>query len=150
MNAFKIELTDAPPAAAREVMVQGLLAYNAGFLGPGGGRALAVLLRDADGAVKGGLWGRTAYGWLFVELLFIPESLRGAGLGAELLGQAEAEARLRGCDGVWLDTMNPMAVGFYQRRGYAPFGTLPDYPKGNDRVFFWKALSLPPGHVSDP
>jgi hypothetical protein len=53
---------------------------------------------------------------------------------------AEAEARARGCSGVWLDTLNPDARLFYQKRGYVTFGKLPDYPGGNSRVFLSKRL----------
>ena len=43
----------------------------------------------------GGLWGRTVYDWLFVELLFVPDALRGRGVGSELMQRAEDEALKR-------------------------------------------------------
>ena len=88
----------------------------------------------------GGLWGRTAYEWLFVELLFVPESLRGRGVGAELMLRAEAEAIARGCHGAWLDTFAFQARRFYERLGYSCFGELNDYPVGSALYFMKKAL----------
>ncbi len=141
---MQIILTDAPDPVARDVIVGGLIAYNEARAGPRGWRPLAVLLQDGE-AVVGGLWGGTAYGWLFTELLFVPEALRGQGLGAELLARAEAEARARGCIGAWLDTFAFQARGFYERLGYAVFGLIDDYPPGSARFFLSKRFSAPPG-----
>ena len=89
---MELALTDAPDPSARDVIAAGLGVLNTERAGPGEWRQLAVLIRDEAGAVTGGLWGVTSYGWLFTELLFVPASLRGRGLGAEILGRAEAEA----------------------------------------------------------
>ena len=51
--------------------------------------------------------------------LTVAEHARGAGLGARLLGAAEAFARDAGFERVVLQTSNPVAVRFYERRGYA-------------------------------
>jgi len=136
----EIVLTDTPPAEARETLVNGLLAFNAERAGPPGVRPLALLIRDASTSVIGGLWGRTAWDWLFVELLFIPETLRGSGLGSDLMRRAEEEARARGCRNAWLDTSSFQALGFYEKLGYRIFGTLQDYPPGHQRHFLQKSL----------
>ena len=96
---MELALTDAPDPSARDVIAAGLGVLNTERAGPGEWRRLAVLIRDETGAVTGGLWGVTSYGWLSTELLFVPAALRGRGLGAEILGRAEAEARSRGCRG---------------------------------------------------
>ncbi|MFG2225242.1 GNAT family N-acetyltransferase [Streptomyces sp. NPDC048644] len=41
--------------------------------------------------------GRTSLGLLFVDLFHLPPALRGAGVGREILRQAEEEGRRRGC-----------------------------------------------------
>jgi len=70
----------------------------------------------------------------------VPESMRGKGLGTQIMGQAEAEARARGCHSAWLDTFEFRARGFYEGLGYSCFGELPDYPVGFSRYFMRKAL----------
>ena len=89
----------------------------------------------------GGLYGRTAWGYLFIEMLFVPEALRARGLGRELVARAEREAAHRGCHGAWLDTHAWQARGFYERLGYACFGELPDCPTGHPRYFLRKTLA---------
>lgn len=137
----EIVITDTPGQAAYDTILTGIIAYNESQAAvPSGHRLLAVLVKDEAGKVLGGLWGMTGWRWLFVHLLWLPETLRGAGLGRDLLRRAEAEAVARGCGNVWLDTYSFQARGFYEKFGYTVFGTLEDYPPGHRRVFLQKRL----------
>jgi GNAT superfamily N-acetyltransferase len=133
-------LTDVADQAIRSAIGGPLGEYNVEKTGLADYRPLVVVLDGPDGHPIGGLWGRTAYGWLFVRLLFVPEALRGKGVGTDLMSLAEREARSRGCHGVWLDTFEFQARGFYERLGYTCFAQLPDYPPGFSRFFMKKAL----------
>src|SRR5262245_59810312 len=123
-----IVLTDSPSAAEREAVLRGLIAFNTAHVGPHGHRPLAVLVKQ-EGAVVGGLVGATVHGWCFVEWLYLPEDLRRGGIGTTLMRRAEAEARRRGCIGVFLDTFDFQARGFYEKLGYTVFATQDDYPR---------------------
>jgi len=136
----EIELTDAPLDPELAILNDGLVAFNAGLIGMTDKRPLALLLRDADGRVIGGLSAVTARGWLIIDMIFVPEILRGNGLATRLLGMAEDEARNRGCHGAWLETVNPDARRLYEKHGYAPFGQLPDFPVGHSLIFMQKTL----------
>lgn len=139
---YTLQTTDEPAPQERDMLAAPLLAYNEALLGPPDIHPLAVFIRAQDsGRVLGGLWGRTSFRWLFVELLFIPDILRGRGLGTQLLAQAEDEAKARECLGVWLDTFSPDACRFYERHGYESFGAITDYPPGNARSFLSKRFS---------
>ena len=138
--SFSIRMTDVADESIRKAVVDGLIAYNRAKSGRHDYRPLVIAVEDAEGTIVGGLWGRTAYDWLFVELLFVAESLRGRGLGAELMLRAETEAVARGCHGAWLDTFEFQARGFYERLGYECFGELGDYPRGSARYFMRKTL----------
>ena len=133
-------VTDAPEPADDEAIVKGIVQFNTGAVGPSGGRPLAVLIRNAEGVTIGGLWGRTGYEWLFVQLLVVPEELRGTGIGRDVMARAETEARARGCRGIWLDTFSFQARGFYEKQGFTVFGQLDDYPAGHQRFFLQKRL----------
>jgi GNAT superfamily N-acetyltransferase len=137
---MKIELIAEPDDALRRAIAAPLTAYNDAIAGPSGHRALAVAVRDEHGAVCGGLWGHTAYGWLYTQLLAVPETARGQGLGRALMAAAEAEAQQRGCQQAWVDTIFG-ARGFYERLGYTVFGELADHPPGFTRTFLKKALA---------
>ena len=78
-----IDLTDHPPQEARDVISAGLVDFNRRLLGDPQIKPLALLLTSAGGTVVGGMWARTGFQWLFVELLFVPEALRGRGLGRD-------------------------------------------------------------------
>lgn len=127
-----------------EAIYHALDASSAAVIGPVRPRLLAIPLRAGDGAVEGGLWGCTACRWLHVEMLIVPESRRGQGLGTALMAAAEAEARRRGCIGGHVDALSFQAEPFYRRLGYSVFGVLEDFPPGHRRIFFRKRFDLPP------
>jgi len=137
----KIVLTESAAQADREVILRGLVGFNERHVGAANFKPLVLLLQHPPSETTvGGLWGRTAYDWCFVELLFVPEELRGRKLGRDLMMKAEEEARRRSCVGVFLDTFEFQARGFYEKLGYAVFGELPDHPIGTRHFFMHKSL----------
>ena len=135
---LSIIVPDHPSEADRAAVLAPLRAYNIARAGDPRVRPVAVLLRDAGGDPVGGLWGRCSYDWLFIELLAVPEAHRGAGHGRALMERAERIARAHGCTGIWLDTYDFQARGFYERLGFDLFGTLDDHPAGRQRFFLRK------------
>jgi GNAT superfamily N-acetyltransferase len=134
-----IVMTDAPDVQTRRAMLR----FNEQRAGrPVDFRPLALLLTHPEtGETTGGLWGGTDFTQLHVDLLFVPETLRGSGTGRQLMRQAEEEAQRRGCRGAWLDTFSFQARGFYERLGYTVFGTIEDFPPGHSRFFMNKRFS---------
>jgi ribosomal protein S18 acetylase RimI-like enzyme len=135
-----IRVADPADTATRDAIRGPLGAYNNERTGREGPRPLVLVLDNPDGRTIGGLWARTVYGWLIVELLFVPEALRGKGAGHDLMALAEREAISRGCHSAWLDTFEFQARGFYERLGYTAFAKLPDNPSGFSRCFMKKPL----------
>lgn len=135
-------LTDDPDDEARGVIDDGLADYNAAQVGYRDWRPLAVLARDpASGRTIGGLLGRTSLGLLFIDLVYLPEELRGHSMGSRMLRMAEAEAWRRGCRAGVLYTISFQAPGFYERHGWREFGRIPCDPPGTSRVFMTKDIS---------
>jgi GNAT superfamily N-acetyltransferase len=94
----KYELTDRPPPEAYEKMLASLVKFNEAAVGNATARTLAVLLKDPKtDEVIGGLWAWSLWGSLYIGMVFVPEPLRGTGIGTSLLRQAEQEAMRRGC-----------------------------------------------------
>lgn len=140
MTGMTITVTAEVGADELAVIGQGLAAFNEASVGPAGRVGLVVLVRDDADAVVGGLSGYTAWGWLYVQWLWLDPSQRGQGMAGRMLDAAEAEARQRGCHGAYIDTFNPVALKAYQRQGYVPFGALANFPTGHTRTFLQKAL----------
>ncbi len=138
MIPYVITSSEEPDQAAANIIHAGLHAFNEGHAGPSHFRKVQLILRDSDGVVRGGLLGRQSWGWLLVDILWLDEPLRGAGLGTQLLRQAEAEAREVGCTRAVLDTFEFQALPFYQRNGYSVFGVQEDYPPGSRRYYLQK------------
>lgn len=141
MSDVEIDLTDIEHPAARELISRKLDEYNDSITGQPDNRVLDVLVTDkSTGDVVGGLVGRTSLGVFFINLVYLPETLRRGGIGSTLLARAESEARARGCKQAVLFTISFQAPAFYAKHGYRVFGEVPCEPQGASRVFMVKAL----------
>lgn len=138
--APRIERLAEPGDADRDAILKPLVAHNEAMVGPTERHTVAIVLRDSDGAIIGGLWGMTGFRWLFVQYLAVPPALKGQGHGRALMLAAEDEARRFGCIGVWLDTFSFQARGFYEKLGYRLVGQIDDFPPGEARFFLSKRI----------
>jgi len=141
-----ITLVLDPAPADEKAVLDGLRSYNEAAGGPSGHQPMAVLLKDDSGQTVGGLTGRAIYDWLFISLLHIPETYRGQGVGTKLMARAEEFARDRGLAGIWLDTYDFQARGFYEKLGFKVFGTIDGHPRGGARYFLEKRLTPSPSN----
>jgi GNAT superfamily N-acetyltransferase len=142
MTDFVFEPTLTPES--RAAVLDGLVAYNRSKTPDFSGPLMTVGLvvkHPETGVTDGGLTARIGFGWMFIELLFLPERLRGQGAGREIMLRAEDVAREHGCTGIWLDTFSFQAPGFYEKLGYTVFGEIANYPPGSSRYFLHKHLS---------
>src|SRR5690242_20028511 len=104
-GAPRIVVDERPDPALHEAIGDLLDSFNDSKIGPVTAEQLAIVVRDPDtDALIGGLWGRSAVGWMYVELLVVAENLRRRGIGTRLVRTAEDIARRRGCIGCWLHT----------------------------------------------
>lgn len=89
-------------------------------------------LVDADGRMIAGVCAQVS-GWDVLELDFVwvDESCRGRGLASRLLREVEREAKEKGAY-VSLTNCVDWTLGFFDKQGYAPCGTLRDYPRGHE------------------
>lgn len=140
MAELSLTVTDAPQEDDLAQIGQNLAAFNEDAVGASERRAIAVMYRLGP-KLAAGLSGYTAWGWLYVQWLWVDEGFRGQRLASRLLEAAEEEARLRGCRGAYIDTFNPHALHVYQKAGYVLFGALPDFPAGRTRSFLSKSLT---------
>jgi len=133
-----LEVTATPSEADRHAVGRGLGAHNRAAYGRLGREARWILARDAAAAVHGGARCELAWGWLYIDWLWVEDGLRRQGLGSRMLDAAEALAREQGCLGVHLHTWTFQAPEFYARHGYAEVGRVADMPPGATRHWFAK------------
>jgi GNAT superfamily N-acetyltransferase len=138
---MELVVSEAADRGIFDAIFAALDAASAPVIGPARGRLLVIPLRDPAGAVVGGFWGVTLFHWLEVEMLFVPDAMRGRGVGTALMAAAEAEARARTCQGIRVDAFGFQSVGFYRRAGFSLFGVLDDCPPGHQRLFLQKRLA---------
>ncbi|RUZ37609.1 GNAT family N-acetyltransferase, partial [Mesorhizobium sp. M7A.F.Ca.US.003.02.1.1] len=72
-----LETTANPSPQDLTFLSERLTAFNDGDVGASERQALAVFVRDDAGAVVAGISGYTAWGWLYVQWLWVDERLRG-------------------------------------------------------------------------
>lgn len=135
-----ITLTANPSDEDVKFVQDGLLAYNRQHAPDDGHQRIALFAKTDDARIIGGLLGDTYWGWMYISILWLDETVRGQGLGSQLLASAEAEARNRGCHHVHVDTMSFQALPFYEKYGYEVYGVLDDMPIGYKRYFLKKTL----------
>ncbi|WP_176083934.1 GNAT family N-acetyltransferase [Martelella sp. HB161492] len=139
---LSLSVTDNPDSRDQDFIAESLTAFNDADVGNSDRREIAVFARDETQSIIAGLTGYTAWGWLFVQRLFVSEAARGQDLAGRMLRQAEEEALRRGCKGAFIDTFSPTAEKAYTRQGYRPFGAMEDFPigSGRRRVYLQKRL----------
>ena len=136
-----LTLAEAREPQAEAVISGGLAAFNTTRFRPTDNTTLDILVRDDNsGEVLGGLLGHTSYRLFFLDLFYLPEGLRGAGLGSRIILLAEDEARRRGCIAAFVYTVTFQAPEFYERHGYRRFGEIACPPDGATRIFLSKTL----------
>ena len=136
-----ITLTSTRDPESEATIEDGLASFNREKFGRVDARTLDVLVRDdTTGETVGGIVGHTSLGLFFLDLFYLPEAMRGGGLGSRLIIQAEDEARRRGCTAAFVYTVTFQAPGFYERHGYRRFGEIACPPDGATRIFLTKPL----------
>lgn len=137
MHAPEIIVTNEADDESIQIIGNGLNHFNDQHVGYGDRQPLAVLVRDPQsGDVVGGASGRTSLGLLFLDLFHLPETLRGMGIGTEVLRRFEDEPPPRlPLGGGLYDQLSGAAVLRTQRLGTVWRGTLrsawyePDLPQ---------------------
>jgi len=137
-EGFRLDFDAAPEPETRATLAREINVFHSRTV-PHESRRFAVLLRDGEGVIKAGVMGTMSWSWLFIEAMWVDDSLRGRGVGRRLMDRAGAHALAEGCHSVWLDTFQ--AKDFYLALGFEVFGELEAYPAAQSRAFMRKRLA---------
>jgi GNAT superfamily N-acetyltransferase len=103
-------------------------------------KSVHIMVVDADGQRQGGITALLFWDWLELEDFWLPETLRGQGLGSSILKQVEQMGKEQGASKVLLTTFEFQARTFYERHGYKVVGVIEDYPPGSNYYTMVKIL----------
>jgi ribosomal protein S18 acetylase RimI-like enzyme len=78
----------------------------------------AFFIRDNQNTIIGGCNGNTLYGCLYIDQLWVSDSIRNQGLGTELIKAALQYGKEKICTFATVNTMDWEALGFYQKLGF--------------------------------
>jgi GNAT superfamily N-acetyltransferase len=119
--------------------------FNHAHAGPARYERIVISARNRNGRLLGGVILESYWRESYVELLWLSEQARGAGLGRRLIKEAERHAQQHGSRIIHLNTYSFQAPSFYEKHGYRRFGTLSGSPRGKRRYYYVKRLSTTRG-----
>ncbi len=139
-SLYNWQLEINPPWEKIEALRDKLRAYNkqAGQIDQGTG--MGIFIRDEDETLIGGvsayIWGTTAE----INFLWLDDSLRGKGVGQQLMAEIEKAALERGATQAILSTYTFQAPDFYQRLGYEVTAVIDGMGEGHKKLYLRKSL----------
>jgi ribosomal protein S18 acetylase RimI-like enzyme len=131
-NGFILQPGSAPN---ERLLYQEERSLETGWCGSFPVHPLRLAAKDKQGRVVGGLNGDLSVGWLKINVAIVDEDLRGRGVGTLLLNAAEKFAADSGARGIWLETFDWQAPGFYKQHGYEQYARLENYIAGQGLTF---------------
>ncbi len=102
-------------------------------------KELALHVVDKTGSFLGGAIILVHQDWVEIRLVALIKSMRGFGLGKQMLALIEEKARELHCERIRTETCE-VNVGFYQRCGFKIWGKLDGYPMGLNYFWLYKDL----------
>lgn len=139
---MQLNITHKVTPEEKEELLVGLRSFNAQFLDLATFSCdIGVYVRNEEGMMLGGLIGTRKGEWLNIDFLWVSDTVRGSGVGSQLIRAAEEEARRQGCKHALVDTASFQARPFYEKQGYQLQFSLQDYPlQGMQRHYLARAL----------
>ncbi len=99
-----------------------------------------IMVVDADNQWQGGITGSLFWNWLELDDFWLPDTIRGQGLGSSILTQIEQIGKEQGAIKVLVTTFEFQARTFYERHGYKVVGVVEDFPPGTNYYTMVKTL----------
>lgn len=131
------------PQAALDVVREGVLIQGRQQAQGSDARDIACALYEDDQLLAGAT-GRTEFGRLYVNYLWVESERRGEGLGGACLRQIEAQALKRGCVDALIETLSDETAQIYEHLGYACIAHVHDYVPGFTRHILLKVWKSRP------
>jgi GNAT superfamily N-acetyltransferase len=138
-NMYKVVVDYAPSDADNDVVREGITAFNEKILGERD-KAFSIFLKNDSGKIFGGIQAFLGTESVYIDILWVEQSLQKRGYGTKLLEAVEREAIQNGCIFSLVDTWDFQAEDFYLKNGYERIGELKNYWLGHSKIFLRKNL----------
>ncbi len=136
---MKTVIDHTPTDTDNTVISDGVFAAHADLVGEKD-QSFSVFLKNDTGKIMGGIQAAFDTESIYLEALWVDETLRHQGYGRQLLNAAEQEGIQQGCAFSTTNTWDFQAEGFYLKNGYMRIGVIKNYWKGHSMIYLRKAL----------
>lgn len=137
---YHLVVEDDPDPRDLALLEEELAAAAVAAVGAGEEEEFGIFVRDDTGRIVAGASGSVWGGCCQMHTLWVDGPQRGHGLATELMTEAEATARRRGCRLIMGLTYDVLTLGFYDRLGYRTVGIIEDCPAGTATRWICKEL----------
>lgn len=140
MDTSKLKFISKENPSDKEIdeLRKNLRSFNNSFTNQYPYHSLIQQIQDKNGKLLGGVYGTISWGWLYIDLIWVDECLRGSGNGTYLMQTIEEKASKKGVFGYRLSTADFQALDFYKNLNYEVFGEIDDLPPGHTTYFLKK------------
>ncbi|MCV2350371.1 GNAT family N-acetyltransferase [Paucibacter sp. Y2R2-4] len=125
------------PQADLDAVRAGVLLYGRQQAQGSDARDIACALYEGE-RLLAGAQGRTEFGRLYINYLWVEAEHRGQGLGSKCLRQLEAQALQRGCIDALIETLSDDTAQIDEHLGYVCIAHVHDYVPGFTRHILLK------------
>jgi GNAT superfamily N-acetyltransferase len=115
---YSIEYESSPKRTETIKLSQGIADYARQMKGHASIEEFAFFIRDPNETILGGCNGAMYYGCLYIDQLWVDESLRKQGYGTKLMQKAEELGKEKNCLFSTVNTMDWEGLDFYRKLGY--------------------------------
>jgi GNAT superfamily N-acetyltransferase len=140
VGTYQLLIEDEPDPRDLSLLEGKLAAAAVAAVGASEEEEFGIFVRDDAGRIVAGASASTWGGCCQIHTLWVDDPHRGHGLARELMAEADAVARRRGCRLVMGLTYDVLTSGFYDRLGYRTIGIIEDCPAGTATRWYRKDL----------
>lgn len=97
-----------------------------------------IVARDDNNNLVGSVSYTTQLGCAMINVVVVSDSVRGLGVGSELMERVFEHSKSLGCTFALVNTYSFQAAPFYQKVGFKPIFEVPGFTGGHSKIFLRK------------